>query len=207
MINYQDLNSPYNCIYGISPLPEADMPSIHTQMSIAEHSDTNLNLALRPTKDLEAQRQVPSIHDTTISRYGPPKTSLSPLFSSIEYNNDRSAWATPPPSIRTRKSSKGSIDSHHQKGKRQHKAPHNESEIPPTESSIPRVSSKAVEMITSVENLYEFGVNIGILPEDKETQLSLKRMKRRFVSLLPQPYISESDSSRDEYSDDESNDR
>ena len=51
-------------------------------------------------------------------------------------------------------------------------------------------------MITDVENLYDFGVNIGILPEDHDMQMSLRRMKLRFRSLL-RPSSSSQDSSTD----------
>ncbi|QGA15169.1 hypothetical protein EYB26_002825 [Talaromyces marneffei] len=193
MIDYQDLNSPYTSIYGISPLQETNMSSVNTQPPVTGHSNINLSLALQSAKGPGAQQHVSSLHDTTISRHEPSTNSLSPPFMETELNNDGNAWVASPPPIRTRKSSKGPMDSRRQVG-------------PPTKSSIPRVSSKAIEMITDVQNLYKFGVSIGILPEDKETQLSLRRMKRRFVSLLPQPYISDSDSSRGEHSDGESDD-
>jgi hypothetical protein len=206
MIDYQDLNSPYTSMFGITP-PATDLISIHTRPPMTEQTDMNPNLTLRPNKNLQTQQHVPLIRDTSMSKYGPTTSSVSPPYLAEEYSNESNTWVTPPPSTRTRKPSRGSIDSHRQMGQRQYKAPNNQSEnAPSTKSSIPRVSSKAVEMITSVENLYEFGVNIGILPEDKETQLSLRRMKRRFISLLPQPYTSESDSSRGEHSDGENDD-
>lgn len=205
MIDYQNLNSPYSSIYGITP-PETDLSTMHTRTPMIEQTDINNNIALRSNKNLELQH-VPSIRDTSTSRYGPTTSSVSPPCLVEEYGNEPKKWATPPPSTRTRKFSRSSVDSHHQMEKRQHKTPHTQSENPPpTKASIPRVTSKAVEMITSVENLYEFGVSIGILPEDKETQLSLRRMKRRFISLLPQSCMSESDSPGDEHSDGESDD-
>ncbi|KAI7973691.1 hypothetical protein EIK77_004297 [Talaromyces pinophilus] len=200
MIDYQNLNSPYSSIFGITP-PATDLSTMHTRTPMIEQTDINPNIARRSNRNLETQH-VPFISDASMSKYGPTTTSVSSPCLVEDYGNESNTWTTPPPSKWTRKSSRSSVDSHHQMGKR-----HTQSEnAPPTKASIPRVTSKAVEMITSVENLYEFGVNIGILPEDKETQLSLRRMKRRFISLLPQPCMSESDSSGGEHSDRESDD-
>jgi len=49
---------------------------------------------------------------------------------------------------------------------------------------ILRANSSVVDMIVGVERLYEYGVSIGILPEDRDMSLSLTRMKHRFLSLL-----------------------
>lgn len=205
MIDYQDLNSPYTSMFEMTP-PATELLSIPTRIPITEQTDIRYNMTLRPNKNLVTQH-VPSIRNTPMFAYRPTTSSGSPPYLVEEYTNETNTWTTPLPSTRTRKYSKGSVESHHQMGKRQHKASLNQTENPvPTKSSMPRVSSKAVEMITNVENLYEFGVNIGILPEDKETQHSLRRMKRRFISLLSQPCISESDSSRCEQSGDESDD-
>ncbi|KAJ8127814.1 hypothetical protein O1611_g5821 [Lasiodiplodia mahajangana] len=40
--------------------------------------------------------------------------------------------------------------------------------------------SKAERMVGEVEKLYDFGVAIGILPEDQQMAASLREMKRRF---------------------------
>lgn len=46
-----------------------------------------------------------------------------------------------------------------------------------------RTISNAESMISRVEQLYEVGVDIGILPEDPALRPSLHRMKARFRSL------------------------
>ncbi|KAI1772540.1 hypothetical protein F4818DRAFT_444363 [Hypoxylon cercidicola] len=43
--------------------------------------------------------------------------------------------------------------------------------------------SRAERMITEVENLYAFGVTVGILPEDREVANVLRKMKMRFRSI------------------------
>jgi hypothetical protein len=47
--------------------------------------------------------------------------------------------------------------------------------------------SRVEQMITDVENLYEFGVNLSIFPEDPSLHDSLRRMKGRFRSLVNLP--------------------
>lgn len=44
--------------------------------------------------------------------------------------------------------------------------------------------SRAERMISDVENLYEFGISLSILPEDPLLEKSLRRMKERFRSLV-----------------------
>jgi hypothetical protein len=44
--------------------------------------------------------------------------------------------------------------------------------------------SRAERMISDVENLYEFGISLSILPEDPSLRKSLRRMKERFRSLV-----------------------
>ena len=46
-----------------------------------------------------------------------------------------------------------------------------------------KVNSRAEDMITDVEKLYEFGVHVGLLPEDCDLKSSLRRMKGRFQGL------------------------
>ncbi|UKZ46689.1 hypothetical protein TrVGV298_000896 [Trichoderma virens] len=43
--------------------------------------------------------------------------------------------------------------------------------------------SRAERMITEVEHLYNFGVCVGILPEDRDILTALRKMKKRFRSL------------------------
>ncbi|KAF2421222.1 hypothetical protein EJ08DRAFT_520499 [Tothia fuscella] len=57
----------------------------------------------------------------------------------------------------------------------------------PPQSTTPKVNSKAVDMITGVERLYNFGVSVGNLQKDRDTQNSLRSMKISFMSLLPSP--------------------
>lgn len=69
------------------------------------------------------------------------------------------------------------------------------------ELAASKVKSRAEKMISEVEKLYDFGVSIGILPEDREMQLALRRLKLCFRSLLPLSETSldsSSDSLRDE---------
>ncbi|EED21437.1 hypothetical protein TSTA_086700 [Talaromyces stipitatus ATCC 10500] len=219
MINYHDQTPSYTSMYEISPIPVAGPLPVPIRIAMAEHATMNPPRTLRPNKDSEPQPQnVHILRDSSMSKPVHISSSVSHPFSTEEHNSEQSTWMTPPPSIRTRKSSrsKGSIDSkyqylqlsHCQSGQRDQKGARSQSDDPSlSRPGIPRVSSRAVEMITDVEKLYKFGVNIGILPEDKETQLSLRRMKRRFISFLPQPYISESESSRDEFSEGDGDDR
>ncbi|KAH8587735.1 hypothetical protein B0O99DRAFT_732785 [Bisporella sp. PMI_857] len=44
--------------------------------------------------------------------------------------------------------------------------------------------SRAEQMISDVESLYEFGVSLSIFPEDPSLRNALKRMKERFRSLV-----------------------
>jgi hypothetical protein len=57
-------------------------------------------------------------------------------------------------------------------------------------------------MIVGVENLHDFGVSMGILPEDRQMQVCLRRMKRKFMS-LPLPISDDSESQIDENSEDD----
>jgi hypothetical protein len=54
------------------------------------------------------------------------------------------------------------------------------------ESHRPRrkSASRAEQMISDVENLYEFGISLSIFPEDPMLRKSLKRMKERFRNLV-----------------------
>jgi hypothetical protein len=61
-------------------------------------------------------------------------------------------------------------------------------------------------MITDVEKLYDFGVSIGILPEDRSTKLSLRRMKSRFRSLLPTTHFEDSEGFQDTSVENDSDD-
>jgi hypothetical protein len=45
-------------------------------------------------------------------------------------------------------------------------------------------ASRAEEMISDVENLYEFGVTLSIFPQDLSLRNALKKMKERFRSLV-----------------------
>jgi hypothetical protein len=45
-------------------------------------------------------------------------------------------------------------------------------------------ASRAEQMISDVENLYEFGIRLSIFPEDPMLRKSLKRMKERFRNLV-----------------------
>jgi hypothetical protein len=44
--------------------------------------------------------------------------------------------------------------------------------------------SRAEQMISDVENLYEFGISLSIFPEDPSLRKSLRRMKERFRNLV-----------------------
>ncbi|CEJ81206.1 hypothetical protein VHEMI01348 [[Torrubiella] hemipterigena] len=50
-------------------------------------------------------------------------------------------------------------------------------------SDVTPQTSRAVEMILDVERLYNFGVEIGILPEDAESRRLLQRMRHQFAYL------------------------
>jgi hypothetical protein len=45
-------------------------------------------------------------------------------------------------------------------------------------------ASRAEQMISDVENLYEFGIRLSIFPEDPMLRNSLRRMKERFRNLI-----------------------
>ncbi|KAI1756704.1 hypothetical protein F4782DRAFT_549204 [Xylaria castorea] len=61
--------------------------------------------------------------------------------------------------------------------------------------SSSRTMSRAEWMITKVEQLYEVGLDIGILPEDPELLWSLNRMKMHFRSLVNDNFVDNLDDS------------
>lgn len=60
----------------------------------------------------------------------------------------------------------------------------NRREMTPSRRTRRRSGSRAEQMISDVENLYEFGISLAIFPEDPLLQKSLRRMKERFRHLV-----------------------
>lgn len=63
-----------------------------------------------------------------------------------------------------------------------------------------RSGSRAEQMISDVEKLYEFGISLSLFPEDPLLRNSLRRMKERFQSLVVLGDVSSGD--RDLYDGD-----
>lgn len=62
--------------------------------------------------------------------------------------------------------------------------PNRPEKMPQSHRARRKSGSRAEQMISDVENLYEFGISLSILPEDPLLRKSLRRMKERFRSLV-----------------------
>ncbi|RKU47804.1 hypothetical protein DL546_007361 [Coniochaeta pulveracea] len=112
---------------------------------------------------------------------------LNTTIALNECRNDRNIWLKPPSAAHQwdASSADGSpADQHRHHKRREGNTKFQREAQRSLNSSATRRNSKAVEMITHVEKLYDFGVSTGILPEDRSTKLLLRRMKSRFMSLL-----------------------
>ncbi|KAI1756696.1 hypothetical protein F4782DRAFT_483739 [Xylaria castorea] len=163
----------------VSSLPAADFLSVRPRTSDKGRTNTDPNPAPYAAKDQDSQRF--DLVQTT--RLGPtPNSSVLPFTA--EGYNAQMVWNTSPGSTHRANSCGERIrpvnPGHENRSSRNSpRATARRTSL----STKPKVNSRAVEMITEVERLYEFGVNIGILPEGRDTRRLLNRMKCRFMSL------------------------
>lgn len=66
-----------------------------------------------------------------------------------------------------------------------------------TRSPLSRTTSRAESKIKDVEKLYEFGLDLGILPEDPTLPVSLRRMRAHLSSLVNSNFIDALDDSNE----------
>ncbi|KAI0452500.1 hypothetical protein F5B21DRAFT_483217 [Xylaria acuta] len=161
---------------------EGGETSVRSQSCDSTQTRQSMNLSSLPAADRDSQRY-DLVQAASTSRLGPTPSPVALPFAPEGYN-PQIVWNTPPASAYGTISGREriiAVNPGHE-----NRSTLNASRVAMHQISVsrtPKVNSRAVEMITEVEKLYEFGVSIGILPEARDTKRLLNRMKHRFMSL------------------------
>ncbi|KAI1733359.1 hypothetical protein F4680DRAFT_82815 [Xylaria scruposa] len=187
----------------VSSLPTADFLSVRPRTSEDGLTNTDPNPSHYMAKD-QGTQQFDLVQTASTSRPGPtPSPSVLPFAA--EGYNAQMLWNTPPASAhgtRTCVERITPVNARHE-----NRSSRNSSRATARRtflSTKPKINSRAVEMITEVERLCEFGVNIGILPESRDTRRLLNQMKCRFLALSSPPSTDNPDTTIEGSSDEDS---